>query len=44
MRLPLYASEKVLAGFEPQAGQEIEAYAWFEGRIIDLEQKEHDGQ
>lgn len=44
MNLPLYVSEKTLGGFEPVEGQEIEAYAWFEGRIIDLEQKAQDGR
>lgn len=42
MRLPLYVSEKTLGTFKPQAGEEIEAYAWFEGRIIDLEQSQVD--
>ncbi len=37
MHLPLYVSEKILGNFRPAEGQEIEAYAWFEGRIIDLE-------
>lgn len=45
MRLPLYVSEKVLGDFKPETGQEIEAYAWFQGRIIDLEQTDQaDGQ
>lgn len=38
MNLALYASKNVLGDFEPVPGQDIEAYAWFEGRIIDLEQ------
>lgn len=38
MHLPLYASQHVLGDFKPEPGQELEAYAWFEGRIIDLEQ------
>lgn len=37
MNLPLYVSKHTLGDFEPAEGQEIEAYAWFEGRIIDLE-------
>lgn len=37
MNLPLYASEHILGNFVPEAGQDMEAYAWFEGRIIDLE-------
>lgn len=43
MNLPLFVSETTLAGLSPEEGQEIEAYAWFEGRIIDLEQKAQDG-
>lgn len=39
MNLPLYASQHILGDFVPEAGQEIEAYAWFQGRIIDLERK-----
>lgn len=38
MRLPLFAPQCVLGGYEPEEGQEIEAYAWFQGRIIDLEE------
>lgn len=38
MNLPLFASRFVLGDYEPQEGQEIEAYAWFQGRIIDLEE------
>lgn len=37
MTLPLYVSQHLLGDFAPEEGQEIEAYAWFEGRIIDLE-------
>lgn len=37
MHLPLFASEYVLGDYKPEKGQEIEAYAWFQGRIIDLE-------
>lgn len=36
MRLPLYASKFVLGDWIPEKGQEIEAYTWFQGRIIDL--------
>lgn len=38
LRLPLYVSQCVLRDFIPEVGQEIEAHAWFQGRIIDLEQ------
>lgn len=44
MRLPLYASQKVLDDYTPEPGHEIEAYAWFQGRIIDLEQTAEQGQ
>lgn len=44
LHLPLFASEHILGGFTPVAGQEIEAYAWFQGRIIDLESAEPAGQ
>ncbi len=37
MYLALYAAKCVLGDFEPGIGQEVEAYAWFQGRIIDLE-------
>lgn len=37
MRLPLFASAFVLRDFVPEKGQEVEAYAWLQGRIIDLE-------
>lgn len=38
MNLVLFASKAVLKDYEPEVGQEIEAYAWFQGRIIDLDQ------
>lgn len=38
LKLPLFASRHVLGDYEPKDGDEIEAYAWFEGRIIDPEQ------
>lgn len=37
MNLPLYVSQHTLGGFVPEVGADIEAYAWFQGRIIDLE-------
>lgn len=37
MRLPLYVSKFVAPDFKPEKGQDIEAYAWLQGRIIDLE-------
>lgn len=38
MHMPLFASQYVLGNYAPEKGQEIEAYAWFQGRIIDLEE------
>lgn len=38
LRLALYASKFVLGDYVPEEGDEIEAYVWLEGRIIDLEQ------
>lgn len=43
LRLPLYASQSVLCDFAPEPGQEIEAHAWFQGRVIDLDQGEQAG-
>lgn len=40
MRLALYAAQCALGDFAPEPGKEIEAYAWFQGRIIDLEAPE----
>ena len=37
LRLALYASKFVLGDYVPGEGDEIEAYVWLEGRIIDLE-------
>ncbi|WP_300126640.1 hypothetical protein [Desulfovibrio sp.] len=38
LRLALYASKFALGDYAPEEGDEIEAYVWLEGRIIDLEQ------
>lgn len=38
LHLALFASKMTLGNYEPAVGEEIEAYAWFQGRIIDLEQ------
>lgn len=38
LHLVLFASKMTLGDYEPAVGEEIEAYAWFQGRIIDLEQ------
>lgn len=37
LRLALYASKFVLGDFAPEEGDEVEAYVWLEGRIIDLD-------
>lgn len=36
MRLPIYVSKVVLGDFKPEVGQEIDAYIWMQGRIIDF--------
>lgn len=36
LRLALYASTFVLGDYVPEEGDEVEAYVWLEGRIIDL--------
>lgn len=38
MRLPIYVSKMVLEDFEPEKGQEVDAYIWLQGRIIDIDQ------
>lgn len=38
LNLVLFASKMALRDYEPQPGEEIEAHAWFQGRIIDLEE------
>lgn len=38
MRLPVYASKMVLRDYEPQKGDEVDAYVWLQGRVIDLDQ------
>lgn len=37
MLLPVYASKMVLGDYEPEAGDEIDAYVWLQGRIIDFD-------
>lgn len=37
MFLPVYASKMVLKDYEPKAGDEIDAYVWFQGRVIDFD-------
>ncbi|MDR3361809.1 MAG: hypothetical protein LBO64_03065 [Desulfovibrio sp.] len=38
VRLPVYASKTVLGDFVPEAGKEVDAYVWLQGRIIDFEE------
>ncbi|MBR4741527.1 MAG: hypothetical protein IK079_01335 [Desulfovibrio sp.] len=40
MRLPIYVSKAGLHDFTPQKGQEIDAYVWFQGRVIDYSANE----
>ena len=35
--LPIYASKAVLKDYEPKVGDEIDAYVWLQGRIIDID-------
>lgn len=35
--LPVYAPKSVLKDYEPAAGDEIDAYVWLQGRIVDME-------
>lgn len=37
MRLPIYASKMVLGDYDPQKGDEVDAYVWLQGRVIDLD-------
>lgn len=37
MHLPLFVSQHILKDYKPEKDQEIEAYVWLQGRIIDLE-------
>lgn len=38
LRLPVYASKMVLGDFVPEKGQEVDAYVWLQGRIIDMDE------
>ena len=38
LRLPVYASQAVLGDFVPATGQEVDAYLWLQGRIIDIDE------
>lgn len=37
LRLPVYASKMVLGDYVPEKGQEVDAYVWLQGRIIDMD-------
>lgn len=36
LRFPLFVSQFVLKDYQPEKGQEIEAYVWLQGRVMDL--------
>ena len=38
LQLPLYAPKSVLKDFDPKAGDEIDAYVWLQGRVIDMDE------
>ena len=37
MLLPVFASRMVLGNYEPQVGDEVDAYVWLQGRVIDFD-------
>ena len=37
MLLPIYASKMVLKDYDPQPGDEIDAYVWLQARVIDFD-------
>lgn len=44
LRLPLYVSQYTLGNAKIEKGQDIEAYIWLEGRVIDLEASPEPGR
>ncbi|MBQ9452605.1 MAG: hypothetical protein IJU65_04850 [Desulfovibrio sp.] len=38
MRLPVYVSKMVLGDYIPQKGEEVDAYVWLQGRVIDMDE------
>ena len=42
LRLPIYVSKLSLKDFEPKVGQEVDAYVWLQGRIIDFDPNEEE--
>ena len=42
MHLALYAPKTVLKDYEPKEGDEIDAYVWLQGRVVDLPPSSHD--
>ena len=40
MRLPVYASKMVLGDYSPKEGDEVDAYVWLQGRVIDMDAAE----
>ncbi|MBO4368846.1 MAG: hypothetical protein J5803_01915 [Desulfovibrio sp.] len=39
LRLPIYVAKVNLGTYEPKAGDEIDAYVWFQGRVVDWDGK-----
>lgn len=37
MLLPVFASKMVLGDYEPKVGDEVDAYVWLQGRVIDFD-------
>lgn len=44
MMLPVYASRVVLKDYEPKVGDEIDAYVWLQGHIIDMDEQAQNAQ
>lgn len=42
LQLPVYASKMALGNYEPAVGDEIDAYVWLQGRVIDFDPAEED--
>lgn len=40
MQLPIYCAKTVLKDYEPKVGDEIDAYVWLQGRVIDAVEAE----
>lgn len=44
LNLPIYVAKLNLKGYEPKVGDEIDAYVWFQGRVIDLDTAQASGE